>query len=442
MVGQKGSITSTLNIRYAVANNILKLRSESLNNEVYSITLAREETENTWLNENFVRGVAYGQNSNANLYNTSFPLASTTKLKLNSFPIENFDKARYTILSNHNLNEKVLIKGRNAANGDNVINWLPYAINCEKNEETNLSRNVDPMNGLCVKCYLSDMFNNWLNTDWIEGDGGIDEISAITVENAEIKVKDIILANKVYNMLNRIAIADGTYQGWQQAVWGEEVGRYIESPVYIGGMSSEIVFDEVVSTAETQTETTNALGSLAGRGISKNQSGGTIKIRVEEPSIIMAVCSITPRIDYDACCKFYITEIDSIYDLHKPELDNIGFQNLPTRQMAGWDGYTSPARNYSAGKQPSWIQYQTAVNTVHGDFADDEKCGWMVFKRDYDYNPSAAEKRIIDLTTYIDPSKYNNPFAYKGIESQNYWVQLAFNVIARRKMSANQIPNL
>lgn len=364
----------------------------------------------------------------------------TYGLALNSFPIENLDKARETILSNSRLGNKVTINKSSTPAADNVINWLPYSINCEINPDTGLPRNADTMNGLMVGCYKSDLFNNWLNTEWIDGTNGINELSAIPVENNQIMIEDLIVQKKVYTMLNRIAIADGTYRGYQEAVWGEDALRNVESPVYCGGMACEIVFDEVVSTSETQVDgKTQPIGTLAGRGRATGTRGGRIKVRIDEASWVMAVCTITPRIDYDAACKFYMTELKSFYDLHKPSLDQIGFQNLPVSQMAGWNGVP----NASAGKQPSWIQYQTGYNTVHGDFADDSKKGYMTLKRAYEMEAANnGNFQVKDLTTYIDPAKFNRAFAITTLEAQNFEVQLAFDVIARRKMSANQIPNL
>ena len=47
-----------------------------------------------------------------------------------------------------------------------------------------------------------------------------------------------------------------------------------------------------------------------------------------------------------------------------------------------------------------------------------------------------------NTSTYIDPTIYNNIFAESRLSSQNFWVQVAFDVTARRVMSAKQIPNL
>ena len=50
--------------------------------------------------------------------------------------------------------------------------------------------------------------------------------------------------------------------------------------------------------------------------------------------------------------------------------------------------------------------------------------------------------RIKDLTTYIDPTKYNYIFADTNLDAMNFWVQTKFDIKVRRLISAKQIPNL
>ena len=52
---------------------------------------------------------------------------------------------------------------------------------------------------------------------------------------------------------------------------------HTETPMYEGGMSSEIEFQEVVSNSATADE---PLGTLAGRGINTSKKGGKLHIKV------------------------------------------------------------------------------------------------------------------------------------------------------------------
>ena len=136
--------------------------------------------------------------------------------------------------------------------------------------------------------------------------------------------------------------------------------------LFVGGMSQELTFQEVISSAGSEAQ---PLGTLAGRGkMSINQKkGGKIIIKVNEPSYIIGLISITPRIDYSQGNDFDMNLI-SMNDLHKPALDAIGYQDLITDQMAWWDTVVNTTGTgtvfKSAGKQPAWINYMTSVNKV------------------------------------------------------------------------------
>lgn len=304
--------------------------------------------------------------------------------------------------------------------------------------------------GLGIKTYQSDLFNNWLSTEWLDGTGGINEITAVDTSDGNFKIDALILARKVYDMLNRIAVSGGSYDDWLEAVYDEESFNRAESPVYHGGLIKELVFQEVVSNSQaidTADNTTQPLGTLAGKGImSGKHKGGKVTIHVKEPSFIMGIASLTPRLDYSQGNKWHVN-LDTLDDLHKPSLDQIGFQELITEQMAWWSTKrtTTPWvwETKSAGKQPAWINYMTNVNEVRGNFAAKDNEMFMVLNRRYEAESLAnGDIGIKDLTTYIDPTKFNHIFAETSLDAQNFWMQISIDMIARRKMSAKIMPNL
>lgn len=359
------------------------------------------------------------------------------KIKLTPFPLKNIDEERAFILAAHSTSAYVLNPQK-----------MPYAAAIAPIELPNYNRTKTYCSsnawysqaGLAVKTYLSDRFNNWLNTEWIDGTtGGINAITAVDVTDGKLTMDALILQKKIFNMLNRVAITDGTYQAWREATYGIRSATLPESPIFCGGMQSEIAFDEIVSNSATDEE---PLGTLAGRGVATMyKSGRGLKIKCTEPSMIMALGSITPRIDYSQGNKWW-TRLESMDDFHKPTLDAIGFQELITEEVAAWN--TELDDDYSCiysslGKQPSWIEYTTDVNETYGEFAAGMPLAFMCLNRVYEEN---SDHTIGNASTYIDPTIYNNIFAESRLSSQNFWVQVAFDVTARRVMSAKQIPNL
>lgn len=345
---------------------------------------------------------------------------------LHEFPITQFDTLR----------ENILKAGKSQFILEASTNDLTLAT-LDRNSETGKLYANTAGNGLLIKTYQSDKFNNWVSTEWIDGENGISEITAISTAGDKFTIDQLNLSKKVYDMLNRIAVSGGTYQDWVETVYTSGWEMHTETPVYEGGVSAEIEFEEVVSTAATTEE---ALGSLAGRGRDTQKKGGRLHIKVKEPCYIMGIVSITPRVDYCQGNDWDILQLKTMDDLHKPALDGIGYQDLLTYEMACWGGISE---SKSIGKQPAWINYMTNWNKTYGTFAEQGNEAFMVLNRYYEpidgtFNPA----KEIDASTYIDPSKYNYIFAETNAESQNFWVQLGFAIEARRMMSAKQIPNL
>ena len=86
------------------------------------------------------------------------------------------------------------------------------------------------------------------------------------------------LAKKVYDLLNRVAVSGGTYQDWIETVYDHDSYFATEIPRYEGGLSKEIIFQEITSFYGSNEE--NPLGTLAGRGtLSQKHKGGKSIIR-------------------------------------------------------------------------------------------------------------------------------------------------------------------
>ena len=359
------------------------------------------------------------------------------KIKLTQFALKNIDDERSKILaapstSAYTISNLTMPYGAATAALD-----LP---NYDRSKTYHSSNAWFSQAGLAVKTYLSDRFNNWLNTEWIDGTtGGINAITAVDVTDGKLTMDALILQKKIFNMLNRVAITDGTYQAWREATYGIRSATLPESPIFCGGMQSEIAFDEIVSNSATDEE---PLGTLAGRGVATMyKSGRGLKIKCTEPSMIMALGSITPRIDYSQGNKWW-TRLQNMDDFHKPTLDAIGFQELITDELAAWNTEATGQEEVaysSLGKQPSWIEYTTDVNETYGEFAAGMPLAFMCLNRVYEEGKDGSIK---NSSTYIDPTIYNSIFAESRLSSQNFWVQVAFDVTARRVMSAKQIPNL
>lgn len=352
-------------------------------------------------------------------------------IKLNEYELEQIDKTREEILS---LGSQEGLIQHEDGRGNITQKYLKDLINLGREFYSTY-----PQVGLAIKTYQSDIFNNWINTEWIDGENGINAITAVDVSDGKLELDTLILAKKVYNMLNRIAISGGTYNDWIETVYTTDYVSRSEIPEYQGGMSSEIQFQEVVSNSAAEGE---PLGTLAGRGINIGKKGGDITVKVTEPCYLIGICSITPRVDYSQGNDFDIM-LDNLDQIHKPQLDQIGFQDLLTWKMdAEQIVYANGVlQEYSVGKQPAWIDYMTNYNKTYGNFAVGESESFMVLNRIYQTEWEGDTPKL-NNSTYIDPQAYNYVFADTDLQSMNFWVQIGFDIEARIVMSAKVMPTL
>lgn len=373
---------------------------------------------------------------------TTKETANYIKTELGQYDLKVLDQIRDVVLHKKG-NETLVLEGieLDAANNGSseLVSFFNDLINSQPNK----------LGGMLLKTYDSDIFNNWIKTDWIDGAGGITEITSIdiTANDGKLTMDALNLQQKVYNMLNRIAVSGGTYRDWLETVY--TAGKYLdrpETPVFIGGMTQYIEFDEVISKSATETTYgSQPLGDIAaiGRG-GKPLNNGHIHYQCEEPGYIMGLMAITPMIDYSQGNDFDLN-LETIDDLHKPALDGIGYQDLIQEQMVGvtsqyvGGSYIHDMKHLAANKTVAWIDYMTNYNRTFGDFAAGEALDFMVLNRRYEVNNNNT---IGDLTTYIDPQKYIEIFADTSIDSQNFWVQTVVQATRRGNYSAKQIPFL
>lgn len=387
-------------------------------------------------------------NIDANPFATILLVSTTTETKkflkteLSQHDLKLLDQIRDVVLHKKG-NETLILAGAELNETNNgsaeLVNFFNDIINSQTNK----------LGGMLLKTYDSDIFNNWIKTDWIEGAGGITELTSIdiTANDGKLTMDALNLQQKVYNMLNRIAVSGGTYGDWLETVY--TAGKYLnrpETPIFIGGMTQYIEFDEVISKSATETTYgSQPLGDIAaiGRG-GKPLNNGHIHYQCEEPGYIMGLMAITPMIDYSQGNDFDLN-LQTMDDLHKPALDGIGYQDLIQEQMVGitskYDGGAniSNMKHLAANKTVAWIDYMTNYNRTFGDFAAGEALDFMVLNRRYEVG---SDNTIKDLTTYIDPQKYIEIFADTSIDSQNFWVQTVVQATRRGNYSAKQIPFL
>lgn len=354
---------------------------------------------------------------------------AVNKPQLKTWDLKAVDRMMMNIMSNVELNVPIVIDGETE---------LPYGASFQN--EGGLRPIETSQEGLCVGTYQSDKFNNWLDNATINNLNARNKVKVDA--NGEFSIDMLQLTQKMYNYDMRIGVTDGTLDEWREMTYAQVGKSKALKPVYEGGLSKEIVFDMVISTASTEED---PLGSIASRGQFGNKhKGGYVQIEGDEEKLVMVLAKITPRLVYNQGVDWTMN-LKTLDDLHKPALDKIGYQNLLTDEMNAMDTIVKADMTLitkSAGKQPAWQNYRTNVDRALGNMADVED--YKVFGREYEMtlDPVTLQYKIKDLTTYIDPSKFNDVFAIKSLDAMNFDVQVGMDATLTLVMSEEVIPSL
>lgn len=267
----------------------------------------------------------------------------------------------------------------------------------------------------------------------------------------------LYFASHLDRMLKRTQLAGGRYSDWNYVQYGNSIRAIVEAPTFIRSHSFTLACEDVVQTSETSGD--NPLGTLAGRGRG-GAAGRHVNFYVPEHGFMMTIFSISPYVDYSQGVSWYL-RMTSLGDIHVPVLDGIGFQDLISDDLT--TAYTVTPQTtvgntdndyhygyYGIGKQPAFIEWMTNENRVYGDFADPDRLMYMTLCRRFadwsielaDVHSSPSYSVDVNFSTYIDPRDWNYCFADTSLESQNFWVQLAFHITAKRVISKKIMPHL
>lgn len=354
-------------------------------------------------------------------------LPTEDQINLVEFDLKAVDRMMMKIMAEVESDEPLLIDGTTE---------LPYGASFIKDGEYRAINSSQEALG--VGTYQSDVFNNWLDNTTINN---LNAKSKVKVDiNGEFSIDMLNITQKMYNYDMRIGVTDGTLDEWREMTYAQVGKSKSLKPVYEGGLSKEIVFDMVVSTAGTDDD---PLGSIASRGAFGNKhKGGYVQIDSDEEKLVMVLAKITPRLVYNQG-NDWTTNLKTLDDLHKPIYDKIGYQNLSTDTMAAFETLVKADGSlveYSAGKQPAWQWYRTNYDRALGNMASTES--YKVFGREYEVDVTENPLRIKDLTTYIDPRKFNDVFAIQSLDAMNFDVQVGMDATLTLVMSEEVIPNL
>lgn len=284
-----------------------------------------------------------------------------------------------------------------------------------------------------------------INTSWISDTEYADWLAkaVVPVSSGQVRYEDIITASSLYRRAAKLALGDGTFDDFYAAVNGIRADTKATVPQYVGGFVRNLDFQQIRATAETSEAN---LGSYAGY-MSQASGGHLVNFFTREPGYLITIMTIYPELTYGGGIDSALLKT-RVEDFYSPDFANIGYQPRLLREvqaftsvdyssgsLIGTPKYGSGVLNSSAiGYQPAWTEYTTAVNRSYGDLGPGGEKDFWTFHAPYIYGGFSFE--------YVNPSDFSYIFATKDLSIDNYFVQVGFNIQARRSIPKRLMPSL
>ena len=200
----------------------------------------------------------------------------------------------------------------------------------------------------------------------------------------------------------------------------------LDRAIYLGKLSGAISYGEVFQTSEGDgSESGGRLGNYAGRGVAAGQ-GNLFNQEFLEHGWLFTILSIVPRATYFQGVDPKFLK-NSRWDFFFPEFQDIGDEAIKTIELfnAGVDQQGHSLYDTVFGYNTRWSEYKTFTNELHGDFLTNMRF-WTLSRQFVDppvISPAFSNVPVI-----------NNPFVQIDEFSDNYMVDMYFNIVASRPM--------
>lgn len=200
----------------------------------------------------------------------------------------------------------------------------------------------------------------------------------------------------------------------------------LQRPEYLGGGRSPVVISDVLQTSQTTETSPQGQPSGTGTGI---QGFKPFHKFCEEHGYIIGICSVMPKAGYFQGMPRKYLRRDPL-DYYWPQFAHLGEQDIKNAELF-FDyskAYPSLQSNQdSFGYTPRYSEYRYNPDTVHGDFRGNLDFWTMARKFDKVPNLNA------DFITNVE-SAFNHPFAVQDADFDKIWMQIQFNIRAKRPL--------
>lgn len=304
--------------------------------------------------------------------------------------------------------------------------------------------------GLLRRTLGNDFFTSFVSNDNVEL---MKSRANVKINNNVLNVEQISLANRNWRIATRSLLWGTDWKDYNKVHYGVNLMIPYGKPQFLGALSSDITFNDVISQAQTSDSQNNPissnqnLGSRAGiaYGGLRNHKGHFVEFNTKDEGYVMVIASLVPEVDYYQGIDpmYFKTNLQHSWMV---ELNSVGMQDFHRSWMTVLpfdDSYTGmqtqtpfDSWNVAEHKVPIWFEYMAKYNQLHGLFTGANQLRYWVFARPFTtldslfpgQFTSVDEHYNLDpfVSTYGLPEMFNYIFA-NNIGTDNFQLQFNFD---------------
>lgn len=260
----------------------------------------------------------------------------------------------------------------------------------------------------------------------IQADGFLSPMWINLVNSATATIQTLKTAFKMYSFFMKDTYNGNRYVEFMQSHYNVRVpDATLDRAIYLGQYKVRVSFGEVFQTSGQTADDAagGVLGDYAGRGASYSDQGFLFDEHFLEHGQLYVIATIVPRAKYyQGVDRKFIKS--GRFDYFFPEFQNIGDVDIKTKELyySGSQARLSESDS-TFGYNSRWMEYKESLDEVHGDFLT--SMDFWHFGRKFEDAP-VLSKEFSEITPI------NDPFTITDAFSDNYLMNLRFNIIARR----------
>lgn len=297
----------------------------------------------------------------------------------------------------------------------------------------------------------NDFFTSFVSNDNVEL---MKSRANVQINNNVLNVEQISLANRNWRIATRSLLWGTDWRDYNKVHYGVNLIIPYGKPQFLGALSSDITFNDVISQAQTSSNQDNPissnqnLGSRAGiaYGGLRNHKGHFVEFNSKDEGYVMVLASLVPEVDYYQGIDpmYFKTNLQHSWMV---ELNSVGMQDFHRSWMTvlpfddTYRGSQSDVSfdswNVAEHKVPIWFEYMAKYNQLHGLFTGANQLRYWVFARPFTnleslfpnvFTPYDEQPDSIDpyVSTYGLPEMFNYIFA-NNIGTDNFQLQFNFD---------------